>query len=111
MQEIIRLDLETVNCYLLPVKNGFILVDTGGFTFQGDPTDDKCKLLENKLIENGCVPGMLLLVILTHGDVDHSANSKFLQEKYNVKILLHRASFKTQKQNDFFRMTGSLKVR
>ena len=90
MQEIIRLDLETVNCYLLPVKNGFILVDTGGFTFQGDPTDDKCKLLENKLIENGCVPGTLLLVILTHGDVDHSANCKFLQEKYNVKIVLHK---------------------
>ena len=93
MQEIIRLDLETVNCYLLPVKNGFILVDTGGFTFQGDPTDDKCKLLENKLIETGCVPGMLLLVILTHGDVDHSANSKFepkikgynyKQEEFNI---------------------------
>jgi len=31
--------------------------------------------------------------------------------KCTNKILIKRASFKTQKQNDFFRMTGSLKVR
>jgi hydroxyacylglutathione hydrolase len=90
MQDIIRLDLGTVNCYLLPVENGFILVDTGGYSFQGDPTDSKCDLLDKKLIENCCIPGKLLVVILTHGDVDHIANCKHLQEKYHVKILIHK---------------------
>jgi len=31
--------------------------------------------------------------------------------KFTCKMIINRASFKTQKQNDFFRMTGSLKVR
>lgn len=91
MQNIIRLNLGTVNCYLLPVQKGFILIDTGGYTFQGNPTDNKRELLEKLLIENGCIPGKLRLVILTHGDVDHIANGKYLQDKYKVKIAIHKA--------------------
>jgi len=90
MQKIIRIDLGTVNCYLLSVKEKFILVDTGGFTFQGNPTDDKCALLDRKLAENGCFPGSLAAVLLTHGDVDHIANCRYLQEKYKVKVFIHK---------------------
>lgn len=91
MQKIIRIDLGTVNCYLLSVNGKFILVDTGGFTFQGNPLDDKCALLDTKLAENGCFPGSLSAVLLTHGDLDHIANCRYLQEKYKVKIFIHQA--------------------
>lgn len=89
MQEIIRLDLGTVNCYLVSVKSGFILIDTGGYTFQGDPADNKCELLEKQLAENGCVPEKLLLILLTHGDIDHIANAKYLRDTYKAKVAIH----------------------
>ena len=91
MQNILRLNLGTVNCSLLPVQKGFILIDTGGYTFQGNPTDNKREILEKQQIENGCIAGKLRLVILTHGDVDHIANGKYLQDTYRVKIAIHEA--------------------
>jgi len=90
MQEIIRLDLGSVNAYLLPVEDGFILVDVGGYTFTDKPINNRCAILDQKLTENGCVPGKLRLVILTHGDIDHIANCKFIKEKYGAKIIIHK---------------------
>ena len=90
MTNIIRIDLKTVNCYLIKTIDDFILVDSGGFTFNDRPISSRQELLEEKLLENGCVPGKLKLVILTHGDIDHIANCKFLKEKYNTKIIIHK---------------------
>lgn len=90
MQRIIRLDLGTVNAYLLPVQDGFILVDTGGYIIIDKKLNNRCSILEEKLAEHGCVPGTLKAVILTHGDLDHMENCKHLQTKYGAKILIHK---------------------
>jgi hydroxyacylglutathione hydrolase len=73
--------LDFVNAYLLRAKDGFVLVDTG-LPYQW-------KRLEKELISAGCLPGTLKLVILTHGDWDHTGNVQKLREKYNVKAAMH----------------------
>ena len=81
-REIKTINLGFVNCYLVKVNDGFILIDTG--------IPFKLTDLEKVLSEQGCVPGNLLLIILTHGDIDHAGNCSHLREKYHVKIAMHR---------------------
>jgi hydroxyacylglutathione hydrolase len=37
----------------------------------------------------GCKPGSLKLIILTHGDFDHTGNAKYLRTEYGPKIMMH----------------------
>lgn len=78
-----RIDLEKVNCYLIEVEEGFILIDTG-FSRSRSKIDT---FLSNK----GLTPEnqKLKLILLTHGDFDHTGNAKYLKEKYNSRIALH----------------------
>ncbi|MFW9853007.1 MAG: MBL fold metallo-hydrolase [Candidatus Thorarchaeota archaeon] len=78
-----RIDLEKVNCYLIETEKGFILIDTG-FTKNRSKID---AFLSNK----GITPEnqRLKLILLTHGDFDHTGNAKYLKEKYNSEIALH----------------------
>ena len=71
-----------VNCYLLKAGSGFILVDTGFSSGR--------KSLEAALASAGCKPGELKLVVLTHGDFDHSGNAAYLRAKYGASIAIHR---------------------
>jgi hydroxyacylglutathione hydrolase len=82
-QEIKTINLGGVNCYLVNTEKGFILVDTG--------LADKRTTLEKALEQAGCVPGKLDLIILTHGDIDHSGNCAYLRTKYGTKIAIHPA--------------------
>jgi glyoxylase-like metal-dependent hydrolase (beta-lactamase superfamily II) len=77
------IDLEKVNCYLIETEKGFILIDTG-FSKSRSTID---AFLSNKGIaaENK----KLILILLTHGDFDHTGNAKYLKEKYNSKIAIH----------------------
>lgn len=79
--EIEAINLGFVNCYL--VKNGgdFFLVDTGFPPQRGT--------LDKKLEEAGCIPGRLKLIVITHGDIDHSGNCAYLREKYKTRIAMH----------------------
>jgi len=81
-QSILRIDLGFVNAYLLKANDGYLLIDTG--------IADVWTQLESKLLELGCLPKKLNLVILTHGDKDHAGNCRTLQQKYNVAIAMHR---------------------
>jgi hydroxyacylglutathione hydrolase len=74
-----------VNSYLIKAGDGFILIDTGLGAF--------FEKLETELINSGCLPDKLKLVIITHGDQDHSGNCAKLKEKYNLKIAIHKADF------------------
>ncbi len=76
-----RIDLGFVNAYLVKVEDGFILVDTG-IAMQRSR-------LENELLQAGCLPDHLKLVIATHGDFDHTGNCAGLQRKYHVQIAMH----------------------
>jgi hydroxyacylglutathione hydrolase len=80
-QDIKTLTFGGVNCYLLTTDTGFVLIDTG---FSKNRED-----IEKELESVGCIPGTLKLIVLTHGDFDHSGNAAYFREKYNVKIAMH----------------------
>jgi hydroxyacylglutathione hydrolase len=75
------INLGGVNCYLLAVADGYILIDTG---FIG-----KRMQLDQALEEVGCKQGMLKLILLTHGDSDHADNCVHLRDKHGCKIAIH----------------------
>ena len=73
--------IATVNCYLLKVDSGFILIDTG--------PSSKRDSLEYELEKEDCKVGDLKLIIITHGDSDHAGNAAYLRQKYSAPIALH----------------------
>lgn len=79
--EIKTINLGGVNCYLVKVGDGYILIDTG-FSF-------KRTKLEQELESTGCNSENLKLIILTHGDSDHADNCVYIREKYGAKIAMH----------------------
>ena len=62
--------LGTVNCYLIETDTGYILIDTG--------CSNKRTELEKELERAGCKPDNLKLIVLTHGDFDHTSNACLL---------------------------------
>jgi glyoxylase-like metal-dependent hydrolase (beta-lactamase superfamily II) len=80
-QEIQTIDLGGTNCYLVKTDSGHILIDTG-FPFQRSK-------LEEALEGTGCKPENLELVVITHGDIDHTGNCAYLRKKYGVRIAMH----------------------
>jgi glyoxylase-like metal-dependent hydrolase (beta-lactamase superfamily II) len=81
MEDIKTIELTFVNAFLVKVTGGFILIDTG--------LSMHWENLENKLIAEGCLPDKLKLVLITHGDFDHTGNCTKLKEKYNCIIAMH----------------------
>lgn len=82
------------NCYLIENNNGYVLIDTG--------SKSKLKKLEQALITNGCVPGKLNLILLTHGDFDHAGNCAYLREKFQTKIAMHDEDAGMVEKGDMF---------
>jgi hydroxyacylglutathione hydrolase len=81
LQDIKTITFGGVNCYLLTLDTGFVLVDTGY---------SKNRLeVEKELESAGCKQGTLKLIVLTHGDFDHTGNAAYLREKYGTKIAMH----------------------
>jgi glyoxylase-like metal-dependent hydrolase (beta-lactamase superfamily II) len=75
------IDLGFVNTFLARAGDGYILIDTG--------VKQQWARLERELLQAGCLPDKLKLVIVTHGDSDHFGNCRELQRKYGVKIAMH----------------------
>ena len=73
--------LGSVNCYLIETDAGFVLIDTGGSNKRAD--------LVRELEGAGCKPGNLSLIVLTHGDFDHTGNCAFLREKLGTRTAMH----------------------
>lgn len=88
-QEIIRIDLDGVNCYLGKEGDNFILFDTGGHIFFDKQFNNRREILEKELNTHGCDTTNLKLIVLTHGDNDHAANAAYIRKKYNTKIAMH----------------------
>lgn len=84
-----------VNCYIIRTETGFFMVDTG-FPFAR-------KAINKALIDAGCRPGELKLVIITHGDTDHTGNCLFLRKRYNAKIAAHPHEGETCETGDLAR--------
>ncbi|MBN1285950.1 MAG: MBL fold metallo-hydrolase [Anaerolineae bacterium] len=83
-----------VNCYLVRVGDGFILIDTA--------KAGKRATVEKALESAGCRPGNLKLIILTHGDFDHCGNAAYLREKFGAKIAMHDADSGIVEHGDMF---------
>lgn len=86
--KIIKLTIKTgimklgdVNCYLVKTGENYVLMDTG-------PSNKRFEL-EKELENAGCTLENLKLIIITHGDFDHTGNAAYLREKYNTKIAMH----------------------
>src|SRR4030042_2215016 len=71
----------SVNCYLIEIEAGYVLIDTGGSNNRKD--------LVRELESAGCKPGLLKLILLTHGDFDHTGNAAYLRHTFGGKIALH----------------------
>jgi glyoxylase-like metal-dependent hydrolase (beta-lactamase superfamily II) len=77
------INLSFVNAFLVKTDDGFILIDTG--------VAQQWARLEKELLDAGCLPNKLKLVIITHGDFDHTGNCAELKQKYGAKIAMHQA--------------------
>jgi len=77
----LSLGLGTVNCYLVPIPAGHVLIDTGGSNAR--------QALRHRLAREGCTPGSLKLVVLTHGDFDHTGNAAYLRAVFGARIAMH----------------------
>jgi hydroxyacylglutathione hydrolase len=84
----------TVNCYLVDTGTGTILIDTGSSHARAG--------LEKALAGAGCRPGDLQLIILTHGDFDHTGNGAYLRETYGARIAMHRGDVGMAERGDMF---------
>ena len=100
VQEIIPIQLKlpyrtgSVNCYLVKTNTGFILVDTG--------SPNNCKELERRLEQFGCNSGNIHLIVLTHGDFDHTGNATYIKKKYDTKIAMHSEDSQIVERGDMF---------
>jgi len=86
--------LGTVNCYLVATGSGFVLIDTGA--------SNKRKELESELASAGCRPGNLDLIVLTHGDFDHTGNAAYLRSEFGSKIAMHQDDSGMAEYGDMF---------
>lgn len=86
--------LGTVNCYLIRAHTGYILIDTGCSTNRTE--------LQEELEGAGCKPGNLRLIVLTHGDFDHTGNANYLRKKFGAKIVMHHDDSGMVERGDMF---------
>ncbi len=93
-QEVIRIDLNEVNAYLLKSDEGFILADTGGPMILDKGDVDRGALIGKVLDKEGCNSHNLHLMILTHGDIDHVFYASDIKDKFQVICLPIRISLK-----------------
>jgi len=101
MTESIRtLTFRWVNAYLVKTDAGFVLIDTG---MAGNRAT-----IERELRTAGCGPGDLQLIVITHGDPDHSGNASYLRAKYGAKIAMHKAEAAAVKRGNMFLSRGKL---
>ena len=83
-----------VNCYLIETSDGYLLIDTG---CPNNRTE-----LERELESAGCQRGNLKLIVLTHGDFDHTGNAAYLRKKFGTKIAMHHDDAGMVEHGDIF---------
>ena len=81
-----------VNCYLIQVKDGFVLIDTG-YAKDRD-------IIDAALAKAGC--DALNLILLTHGDFDHAGNCAYLRKKFGCKVAMHADDVGMVEKGDMF---------
>jgi len=88
------LNFTNVNSYLVRTDQGFFLIDTG--------MTNARRQLEMALDHLCCHPGDLKLILLTHGDFDHTGNATYIREKFNTQIAMHEGDAGMLENGDMF---------
>lgn len=83
--------LGSVNCYLIKTASGGMLIDTG--------CASGLAKLERELGGDGA---NLRLIVLTHGDFDHSGNAAYLRQRFGAQIAMHRGDSGMVERGDIF---------
>jgi hydroxyacylglutathione hydrolase len=83
-----------VNSYLINTGEGFFLVDTGMTNARNH--------ISVSLEQLGCHPGELKLILLSHGDFDHTGNAAYLRGKFHSQIAMHQADAGMLENGDMF---------
>ena len=86
--------LGSVNCYLVQTDTGYVLIDTGASNSRTE--------LEQELERAGCRPGNLELIVITHGDFDHTGNAAYLSIKFKTGIAMHPDDSGMVERGDMF---------
>lgn len=68
------------------------MIDTGSSNQRAE--------LEEALESSGCQPGNLKLILITHGNFDHTGNAVYLRNKYGTKIAMHPDDAKMAEHGD-----------
>jgi glyoxylase-like metal-dependent hydrolase (beta-lactamase superfamily II) len=110
-EKIIPIDLAlplgvgSVNCFLVDTGAGFILVDAGIAARRAE--------LEHRLVNAGVRPGNLRLILITHGDFDHTGNAAYLRDKFGALVAMHRGDAGMAERGDMFwnRKSGGRLIR
>lgn len=99
------LNMGSVNCYLIHTGSGFLLIDSGFGTQR--------KELFRRLEASGCAPGKLALILITHGDFDHTGNAAAVRERFGGRIAMHPGDRGMAEQADMFygRKSGNALMR
>ncbi len=99
------LNMGSVNCYLVKGAGGFVLVDSGFSGRRGE--------LLRRLEAAGCRPGDLKLLVITHGDFDHTGNAAAVRAVYGCPVGMHPGDAGMAEQGDMFwgRKQGNRLVR
>ena len=88
------LGLGSVNAYLLRSAGRFVLIDTG-------PPRARMRV-ERALGRAGCASSDLRLMVLTHGDYDHTGNACRLRGRYGAPIAIHPLDARMLREGDMF---------
>jgi len=104
-QSQVALQNGSVNCYIVATGGGFFLIDTGG--------SNRREEVEWELEKAGCKAGDLKLIILTHGDFDHTGNAAYLRQKFGARVAMHRDDAGMLERGDIFwnRKSGNFLIR
>jgi len=99
------LRMGVVNCYLVSTETGYVLIDTGSANVRGQ--------MDAILTDAGCESGSLKLIILTHGDFDHTGNCAHLRQKFDAPVAMHRDDAGMIERGDMFwnRKSGNSVIR
>jgi len=88
------LNISKVNSYLIKTDSEFFLIDTG--------MTNARRQLDAELEKRGCHPGDLKLILLTHGDFDHTGNAVYLRQRFGAQIAMHNGDKGMLESGDMF---------
>jgi hydroxyacylglutathione hydrolase len=87
-------NIARVNSYLVKTDGGVFLIDTG--------MTNARRQLAAELEKHEIQPGNLKLILLTHGDFDHTGNAVYLRQHFGLQIAMHNGDKGMLESGDMF---------